>query len=137
MKKLAIKTILFIIITLVVLINYRFFTIHEDKFMVANMDKKETWSEIFDLTSEVKEAEFYVSPGEISLVDVNDYDYILVLYTDTGLYNIKATEYDVERVELLLNDRQVEIIEIKPLAFWVYGLVYLGVIIFPIMRKVE
>jgi len=137
MKRLAIKTILFIVVTLVMLINYRFFTIHEDKFMVANMDKKETWSEIFELTSEVKEAEYYISPGEVSFVDVNDFDYILVLYTDTGLYNIKATEYDVERVELLLNEDQIEIIQVKPLAFWVYGLIYMGIIIFPIIKKVE
>ena len=137
MKRRAIKTILIIVVTLVMLINYRFFTIHEDKFMVANMDKKETWSEIFELTSEVNQAEIYVSPGEVSFVDVNDFDYILVLYTDMGLYNIKATEYDVERVELLLNEDQIEIIEVKPLAFWVYGLIYMGIIIFPIIKKVE
>ena len=137
MVKLVIKTLLFIVITLAILFNYRFFTIHEGKVLVANYDKKDTWSEIYELTSQVNQAEYYVKPGEISFTEGVEYDYIVVLYTNYNLYNIKATEFDIERVERLLINEQVDMVEIHPVALWFYGLLYVLVIMFPLMRKVE
>ena len=137
MVKLVIKTLLFIVITLAILFNYRFFTIHEGKILVANYDKKETWSEIYELTSDVNQAEYYAQSGGLAGNTNESYDYIIVLYTNFNLYNIKATQFDIERVERLLINEQVELVEIQPLALWFYGLLYVLVVMFPIMRKME
>ena len=87
MKKLVIKIILFITITLTILFNYRFFTIHEGKILVANYDKKETWSEVYELTSDVNQAEYYEKPGAFNPDEAFDYDYIIVVHYQSNLHS--------------------------------------------------
>ena len=137
MMKIFIKIVLFLVITLVMLSNYRVFTIHEGKVLLSNFDIKNTWSEIYALTEHVEKAEYYVSLYELRSREDLDFDYYIVLYTSSNLYNIKATELDVERVNRLLVNEQVEMELVEPVELWFYGLLYLMVIMFPIMRKVE
>ena len=102
--------------------------------MLANFDKRSSWSEVYDILSDVRTAEIYKKPYNNKS---NEYDYYVVFYTNSNLYNIKASELDLERVESMLRVEQVSIVEVEPVDLWFYGLLYVMVIVFPIMRKVQ
>ncbi|MBE0700924.1 MAG: hypothetical protein IH571_04490, partial [Acholeplasmataceae bacterium] len=118
MRKIIIKTILFFLITCILLINYRFIAVFNGRLMIANTDKKSSWSEIFQVIEDVEMAEYYEPPYEIKRSDQMDYDYYLVLYTHRHVYNVKATEFDIERIQRLLVNEQVVLLEHEPLELW-------------------
>lgn len=134
MKKLLIKTLCFVVITLAFLFDYRILHVKEDKVLIANFDKRSSWSEVYDILSDVRAAEIYEKPYNNKS---NEYDYYVVFYTNSNLYNIKASELDLERVESMLRVEQVSVVEVEPVDLWFYGLMYVMVIVFPIMRKVQ
>jgi len=102
--------------------------------MLANFDKRSSWDEVYDVLGDVRNAEIYRKPYKMNR---SDYDYYVVFYTNYNLYNIKASELDLERVENMLRVEQVSVVEVNPVDLWFYGLLYVMVIVFPIMRKVE
>ncbi|MBU1142537.1 MAG: hypothetical protein KKH92_02710 [Firmicutes bacterium] len=134
MKKLLIKSLCFVVITLTLLFDYRILQVKENRVMLANFDKRSSWNEVYDVLGDVRNAEIYRKPYKMNR---SDYDYYVVFYTNYNLYNIKASELDLERVENMLRVEQVEVVEVKPIDLWFYGLLYVMVIVFPIMRKVE
>ncbi len=134
MRKLLIKTLCFVVITLAFLFDYRILQVKENRVMLANFDKRSSWSEVYDILSDVRTAEIYKKPYNTKS---NEYDYYVVFYTNSNLYNIKASELDLERVENMLRVEQVSVVEVEPVDLWFYGLLYVMVIVFPIMRKVE
>ena len=137
MRRLIIKSILFVLITLLALFNYRIITIYNYRLMIANTDQRESWSEIFNVIPDTKKAEYYEPPYELRPRESLEYEYYVVLYTNKRLYNIRATEFDIERLTRLLDNEQVLLLEHEPVALWFYGLLYVVVIIFPLMRKIE
>jgi hypothetical protein len=135
MKLLIVKTILFILITTVALFNYRILSIHNNRLLLANFDQRYTWNEIIDLIPDVQNVEVYEPRGVNR--NSNDYEYYIVFYTNHNLYNVKATEADLVKVGNLLRLQQVRPVEIDPVELWFYGLLYLLIFTFPIMRKIE
>jgi hypothetical protein len=108
MRKVIIKTVIAFLITLLLLFNLRFIAIYNQRFMIANFDKRETWSEIFNIIPEVRKAEYFEPPYEIRSEELLTYEYYLVLYTKYNLYTVHATDFDLERVERLLSHEQVK-----------------------------
>ena len=135
MRLLIIKTLLFILITTVALFNYRILTIHNNRLLLANFDQRYTWNEVIDLIPEVQAVEVYETRGANR--NNSDYEYYIVFYTKHNLYNVKATEDDLIKVGNLLRLQQVRAVEIDPVELWFYGLLYLLIFTFPIMRKIE
>jgi nicotinamide mononucleotide adenylyltransferase len=135
MRLLMIKIFLFILITTVALFNYRILTIHNNRLLLANFDQRYTWNEVIDLIPEVQAVEVYETRGTNR--NNSDYEYYIVFYTKHNLYNVKATEADLIKVGNLLRLQQVRAVEIDPVELWFYGLLYLLIFTFPIMRKIE
>ena len=133
MKKLLVKSLCFVVITLTLLFDYRILQVKENRVMLANFDKRSSWNEVYDVLGDVRNAEIYRKPYKMNR---SDYDYYVVFYTNYNLYNIKASELDLERVENMLRVEQVEVVEVNPVDLWFYGLLYVMVIVFPIMRKI-
>jgi len=135
MKYIKTKIILFIFLTLVALFNYRILTLHNNRLLLANFDQRYTWTEVIDLIPNVQAVEVYENRG------VNrkntDYEYYIVFYTSHNLYNVKATEEDLVKVGNLLRLQQVKPVLVDPVEIWFYGLIYVLIFTFPIMRKVE
>ena len=134
MKKLLIKSLCFVVITLTLLFDYRILDVSENRVLLANFDKRSSWNEVYDVLSDVNSAEIYRKPYKMNR---SDYDYYVVFYTNSNLYNIKASALDLERVENVLRVEQVSVVEVNPVDLWFYGLLYVMALVFPIMRKVE
>ncbi|MDO9629329.1 MAG: hypothetical protein Q7I99_05450 [Acholeplasmataceae bacterium] len=136
MKKLLVKIFFFVVITCTLLFDYRIVQFRDNKILVANFDKKVTWNEVYDVLGDARSAEIYRKPYKMNRGQEN-YEYYVIFYTSSNLYNIKASEIDLDRVENMLRVEQVEMVEVSPVDLWFYGLLYVMVIVFPIMRKVE
>jgi len=136
MKKLLVKIFFFVVITCTLLFDYRLIQFKENRILLANFDRKVTWNEVYDVLGDASSAEVYRKPYKMSRGS-KDYEYYVVFYTSSNLYNIKASELDLDRVENMLRVEQVEMVEVSPVSLGFYGLLYVMVIVFPIMRKIE
>jgi hypothetical protein len=58
-----------------------------------------------------------------------------VIYLNENLYNVKANSLELERINSLVSQKAIEVVEVKPLDAWFYGLLVVLVIVFPVMRK--
>ncbi|MCF7932136.1 MAG: hypothetical protein K9K93_03100 [Acholeplasmataceae bacterium] len=137
MRRTIIKITLFLFITLAALADYRMVTIYNGHLMLSNFDKRDTWSEVYQLIPNVMKAERY-DPVNASIVSGEGaFDYYIVLYTHSNLYNVRARENDLIRVEHLLANERITIMPHDPVELWFYGLLYMLIILFPIMRTVD
>ena len=135
MIKLLEKIFFFVVITCALLFDYEMIQLKENRILLANFDRKVTWNEVYDVLGDASSTEVYRKPYKMSR-DSNDYEYYVVFYTNSNLYNIKASELDLDRVENMLRVEQVEMLEVSPVSLGFYGLLYVMVILFPIMMKV-
>jgi len=136
MRRIVIKTVFFLLITTALLWDYRLVTIHNSRLMLSNFDKRDTWSEVYQIVPAVTKAEVYDPIGNNTRGD-ETFDFNLVLYTHANLYNVRATDNDLERVGQLLANERIRIESHDPVELWFYGLLYMLVIIFPIMRTAD
>lgn len=134
MRRTVIKIVLFLIITLLALYDYRLVTIYNNRLMLSNFDKRDTWSEVYQLIPNVTKAETYDPAHGKKESGTDVFDYYIVLYTHSNLYNVRARETDLMRVEHLLANERITIVWHDPVELWFYGLLYVLIIVFPIMR---
>jgi len=133
MRLVIMKVILFLAIVTIALFDYRMMTIKDGRLLIANWHQISSWSEIEESVIHIEQAEVY--PSRISKRhQSNDVTY-LVIYMDNHFYNIKATDLEMARITNLMEREQVEIMEVKPVETWFYGLLVVLLIVFPVMRK--
>jgi hypothetical protein len=133
MRLVILKVIVFIIILTIALFDYRMLTFKDGKVMVANWNQLSSWSEVEESVLEMDKAEVY--PSRVVRRSNRADEHYLVIYMNESFYNIKATDLEMARISNLMAREQIEIIEVKPVDVWFYGILVVLLIVFPVMRK--
>lgn len=133
MRLVILKVIVFIIILTIALFDYRMLTFKDGKVMVANWNQLSSWSEVEESVLEMDKAEVY--PSRVVRRSNREDEHYLVIYMNESFYNIKATDLEMARISNLMAREQIEVIEVKPVDVWFYGILVVLLVVFPVMRK--
>ncbi|HAX03004.1 MAG: hypothetical protein A2Y45_06185 [Tenericutes bacterium GWC2_34_14] len=133
MRLVIAKVVIFIFILTIALVDYRMLTFKDGKVMVANWHQLSSWSEVEDAVLDIDKAEVY--PSRVVRRSNSSDEHYLVIYMNESFYNIKATDLEMARISNLMAREQVEIIEVKPVDVWFYGMLVVLLVVFPVMRK--
>lgn len=133
MRLKLIKIGLFFVILTIALMDYRMVTIQDGKLMVANWHQVSSWTEIESSLNHIQGVEVY--PSRVVRRSNSDDMHYVVIYMNQNLYNVKANDIELQRMNTLVNQKAMEIVEVKPLDAWFYGLLVVLVVVFPVMRK--
>jgi hypothetical protein len=135
MRLKMIKFVLFVIILSVALFDYRMITIKDGRVLVANWHQVSSWSEIEGSLNDIEGVEVY--PSRVVRRSRVEHEHYVVIYLNENLYNVKANSLELERINSLVSQKAIEVVEVEPIDAWFYGLLVVLVIVFPVMRKEE
>jgi hypothetical protein len=135
MRLKIIKIVLFFVITTIALIDYRMLTIKDGKLLVANWHQVSSWAEIESSLERIEGIEVY--PSRVVRRSRVDDEHYVVIYMDQNFYNIKANDIELDRINSLVSQKAIEVVEVEPVDAWFYGLLVVLLIVFPVMRKEE